>query len=242
MESVLFNGEKLTFKYEKDMGSYLPRHGKPLESAAYKAVSASILNEKGEEVGSLLGDLLLRNPSVTLMEAHSQEAADLAVAALEANGVKNVGFFNLMECNLSICQLLGECGITDVFKTDILIIEHVVIQPKYRGKNLGLALLKRAMHHLIGKSDPENVMVFMKPFPLQFGCVDPFTGESDVELLDDGKYTEKWGNLEKIDFDGALQKLVDHFAILGFKRFGKSEFLYRDIFFKSRHPLQHTIP
>lgn len=89
------------------------------------------------------------------------------------------------------------------FGSDLLIVERVEIDPEYRGQDLGLLLVSRAIDALAGGCQ----YVATKPFPLQFG------------LYKKASVTER--NTKGFDkFNGteaaATKKISNHWKKLGF--------------------------
>lgn len=102
-----------------------------------------------------------------------------------------------------------------VWSSNVLIIERLILQPQFRGQDLGLA----AMRGLILCARGGAGLVLIKPFPLQFeGGYDP----KAEEFVRQG-----YASLPK-DHRLSTAKLCRHYARLGFKRVPKTPFMVRD--------------
>lgn len=108
---------------------------------------------------------------------------------------------NAPEFSDSLMKTLND----DVFGSNVLILDRLEILPKYRGRGLGLSV----MRHMIERFAGGAAVIAIKPFPLQFEL------ESSRE---DGK---KW----KVDLGlselsknerNATKKLRDYYGRLGF--------------------------
>ena len=97
----------------------------------------------------------------------------------------------------------------DIFPLDLLIIDHVEIQPAFQKYGSGLLAVSRTID-IFG----ENCgLVAMKPFPLQFrNYLDP--GWCPPDGIDDPKRA----------FRAAREKLCSHWARAGFKQVNGTEY------------------
>lgn len=97
----------------------------------------------------------------------------------------------------------------DIFPVDLLIIDHVEIQPAFQKHGFGLLAVSRTID-IFG----ENCgLVAMKPFPLQFrNYLDP--GWRPPGSVDDPKTA----------FRAAREKLCSHWARAGFKRVNGTDY------------------
>jgi len=113
----------------------------------------------------------------------------------------------------SVVELANTDGL--FWTTNVLIIERLILQPQFRGQDLGLA----AMRGLILCARGGASLVLIKPYPLQFeGGYDP----KAEEFVRQG-----YASLPK-DHRSATATLCRHYARLGFKRVPKTPFMVRD--------------
>jgi GNAT superfamily N-acetyltransferase len=99
---------------------------------------------------------------------------------------------------------------------NVLILDRLEILPKYRGKKLGLEVLR----HMIQRFGAGAGLVALKAFPLQFEA----QGSRDE--------TDKWRsqlNLSKFKLDEkiATTKLITYYTKLGFERLPRTKFMFR---------------
>lgn len=104
-------------------------------------------------------------------------------------------------------EIRDQCDITVIDR--VLILDSLTIEPQYRGQDLGLFVVRRAMQLFGGCS----TFVMMKPFPLQFsGCGGP-NWRAPAGVKDVAK-----------EFRSGVAKLSRHWARLGFQRIGRSPY------------------
>ena len=101
-------------------------------------------------------------------------------------------------------HLLGLLG-HEVYSGNILVLDRLEILPQYRGKKLGLIILRNA----IARFSSGAGLVAMKPFPLQFE-VKP-SGETQKKWRDRMSLAQK-----SIDQDIATNTLCNYYSKLGF--------------------------
>ncbi len=99
----------------------------------------------------------------------------------------------------------------DLLSSNLLIINQVKVEPKYRGKGLGILAVKTA----IDCFSQGCGLVALKPFPLQFTSWQSPDWKPELPL---GK-----GLSKAQAFRSALRKVEKHWARLGFRRIGKTE-------------------
>lgn len=92
----------------------------------------------------------------------------------------------------------------------LLIIDRMEIDPRHRGRDVGLAVVRRA----IDLFSPGCGLVALQPFPMQFGA------RSDDGAWKDRMVTERFGQ----DKESSFQMLRQYWSRLGFRRFGKTEY------------------
>ncbi len=99
----------------------------------------------------------------------------------------------------------------DLHSSNLLIINQVKVEPKYRGKGLGILAVKTA----IDCFSQGCGLVALKPFPLQFTWWKSPDWKPELPLPN---------GLNKAQaFRSALRKVEKHWARLGFRRIGKTE-------------------
>ncbi len=86
---------------------------------------------------------------------------------------------------------------------NILILDRLVIYPEFRGKGLGL----HAIRALIQRLRQGVGLVAVNPFPLQF----------EHEAEERSGYRKKGLHLFRLPEEQARRKLVEHYALLGFR-------------------------
>ena len=84
----------------------------------------------------------------------------------------------------------------------LLLFDHLVISPEYRGRNLGLAVMARLIYHFAGDSN----LVVIHPFPTQYSGSAHRDGEPEPS---------PYGNMS---IEDATNKLVCHWAQIGFEQ------------------------
>ncbi len=95
----------------------------------------------------------------------------------------------------------------EVIGNNLLILDRLEILPQYRGKGLGLSVLR----HMIARLSFGASLVALKPFPLQF------------ETTSDTEAEKKWRAMLRLDQlptdeDAATEKLCQYYKRLGFRR------------------------
>jgi hypothetical protein len=100
--------------------------------------------------------------------------------------------------------------------SNVLILDRLEIFPKYRGKKLGLAVIR----HMIQRFGAGTGLVALKPFPLQ---LEPRSTREEID---------KWRSRLKLsEFKGsekaATRKLVAYYAMVGFERLPGTAFMFR---------------
>lgn len=99
----------------------------------------------------------------------------------------------------------------DVFDSDLLIINKVEVEPRYRGKGLGILAVRTAIESFSRGCG----LIALKPFPLQFTGWKAPDWEPSVPLPH---------NVTKAQaFRSAIKKVEKHWARLGFRRVGKTD-------------------
>ncbi len=103
--------------------------------------------------------------------------------------------------NNHLLELFGH----DVFGSNLLILDRLEILPQYRGKKIGLIVLR----HAITRFSSGAAIVAMKPFPLQF------------EVKPSGETQKKWHDRMKLvqmqtDQEVATNTLCNYYSKLGF--------------------------
>lgn len=99
----------------------------------------------------------------------------------------------------------------DLLSSNLLIINQVKVEPKYRGKGLGILAVKTA----IDCFSQGCGLVASKPFPLQFTSWKSPDWKPEPPLPK--------GLSKAQAFRSALRKVEKHWARLGFRRIGKTE-------------------
>jgi GNAT superfamily N-acetyltransferase len=99
----------------------------------------------------------------------------------------------------------------DLLSSNLLIINQVKVEPKYRGKGLGILAVKTA----IDCFSQGCGLVALKPFPLQFTSWQSPDWKPELPL--------PRGLSKAQAFRSALRKVEKHWARLGFRRIGKTE-------------------
>jgi len=124
-----------------------------------------------------------------MLDSHSQTAEFLELID-DSNG---------FEFSKSLLGLLNH----EVFENNILILNRLEILPHYRGKNIGLIIMRR----LIQRFSSGAGIVAIKPFPLQF----------EIELPDERQWRNELqlSNLHKSE-QYATKKLRQYYRRLGF--------------------------
>ena len=84
----------------------------------------------------------------------------------------------------------------------LLLFDHLVISPEYRGSNLGLAVISRLIYHFAGVSN----LVVIHPFPMQYSGSAHHDGEPEPSPYGD------------MSIEDATNKLVNHWAQIGFEQ------------------------
>ena len=84
----------------------------------------------------------------------------------------------------------------------LLLFDHLVISPEYRGRNLGLAVMARLIYHFAGDSN----LVVIHPFPTQYSGSAHRDGEPEPSPYGD------------MSIEEATNKLVRHWAQIGFEQ------------------------
>jgi GNAT superfamily N-acetyltransferase len=102
----------------------------------------------------------------------------------------------------------------EIWGSNVLILDRLELLPEYRGKGLGLNL----MRHLIKRFGYGAAIVAIKPFPLQFEFAPNCEGEKE------------WRSKLRLDaftksHRAGTTKLVDYYGRLGFRRVGRSPFM-----------------
>jgi GNAT superfamily N-acetyltransferase len=97
----------------------------------------------------------------------------------------------------------------DAMSPDVLIIDLVRVDPAYRGRGLGLLAARRVMDVF----EPDDGLVLVKPFPLQFNAHQRSAVAKDTDLA---AFT--------CDEKTAFKKLRKHWERLGFRRIPKTEY------------------
>jgi hypothetical protein len=113
----------------------------------------------------------------------------------------------------AVCKILGE---EMVFCRNMLILDRVEIQPRFRGQQLGLQYVRAAVSRFgIGCR-----LAAIKPFPLQFeGKMGTVGGSETVEP----------SKSMLADFDAATKKLKQYYAREGFVSLRNSDLMILDL-------------
>ena len=98
----------------------------------------------------------------------------------------------------------------EAFSPDVLLIDLVRVRPAFRGRDLGLLAARR----VIDMFEPEDGLVVVKPFPLQFNAPNRSHRTKDEDLS--GFVTDEVA---------AFDKLRRYWARLGFRQVGDTEYL-----------------
>lgn len=86
---------------------------------------------------------------------------------------------------------------------NILILDYLLVRPEFRGKGLGLHTIRALIQRLrqgVG-------LVALKPFPLQF----------EIGAVESPEYRKKGLHLFRLAEEQARRKLLEHYALLGFR-------------------------
>ena len=93
----------------------------------------------------------------------------------------------------------------EIFEQSVMIIDRLELLPGYRGKNLGLTIMRR----LIQRFSPGAGVVAIKPFPLQFEQSIPAEDKS-------GWHAEMQLSSFRETEQDSIRKLQNHYGKLGF--------------------------
>lgn len=103
-----------------------------------------------------------------------------------------------------------------LWNPSLLILDRLVVYPRYRGSGLGLLALQAIMLRLRAAAG----LIAMKPFPLQFEA--KFLGNQDHEEL------ERLGlNIFNVPQENARSKFRRYYAKLGFRQVPGTEYMVR---------------
>ncbi|MEX0959100.1 MAG: hypothetical protein WDZ63_07415 [Burkholderiales bacterium] len=103
-----------------------------------------------------------------------------------------------------------------LWNPNLLILDRLMVYPRYRGSGLGLL----ALHGIMLRLRAAAGLIAMKPFPLQFQ--EKFLGNHDPGEL------ERLGlNLFNVPRENARSKLRRYYAKLGFRRVPGTEYMVR---------------
>lgn len=104
----------------------------------------------------------------------------------------------------------------DVLGSNLLILDRLEILPEYRGKELGLSV----MRHMMRRFSAGAAVVAIKPYPLQF--------EAGPSGEDEKKWRADFG-LGQLPRDKRLatKTLCDYYSKLGFVRISRTPFMVR---------------
>lgn len=100
----------------------------------------------------------------------------------------------------------------DVFGNNVLILDRIELLPKYRGKGLGLKI----MRHMMRRFGAGAGIVAIKPFPLQF--------EHEVSGEDKWRAKLRLAELPKNE-RLATKQLSGYYSKLGFRRIGRTPYM-----------------
>lgn len=133
-----------------------------------------------------------------VMDAHSSMAEQIYAAIYDD---ETLGF------NDSVMEAVD----WDILGNNVLILDRLELLPAYRGRKLGL----RVLRHMILRFGAGAAIVAIKPFPLQF--------ESEHALGNDSEWRKKL-QLQKFQYteDEAFRKLSQYYAGLGFAQLADS--------------------
>jgi len=104
---------------------------------------------------------------------------------------------------------------SEEYLSDTLILEYLYIYPEFNGNGYGLAAIQRTIEHF---SMRNNSLVVFEAYPLQF--------QKDIKDVDNFK---KRMNLSKFEEDKnkAIKSLMEYYSSGGFKRIGKTSYMYK---------------
>ena len=126
-----------------------------------------------------------------VLDAHSQETFDY---------FDDIFGENSPEFSDAVDQLLN----SEIFQTNLLILDRLELLPRYRGDLLGLKI----MAHMITRFSPGAGVVAIKPYPLQLEDADASDDEWRSKLL-----LDKFQSEEKL----STEALIDYYGKLGFE-------------------------
>jgi len=102
---------------------------------------------------------------------------------------------------------------SEEYLSDTLILEYLYIYPEFNGNGYGLAAIQRTIEQF---SKCENFLVIFEAYPLQF----------QKDIKDNFKKRMKLSKFEK-DKNKAIKSLMNYYFSGGFKRIGKTEYMYK---------------
>ena len=126
-----------------------------------------------------------------VLDAHSQETFDY---------FGDIFGENSPEFSDAVDQLLN----SEIFQTNLLILDRLELLPRYRGNLLGLKI----MAHMITRFSPGAGVVAIKPYPLQLEDTDASDDEWRSKLLLDKFQSEEISSTEA---------LINYYGKLGFE-------------------------
>lgn len=142
--------------------------------------------------------------------------------ALDCHSQTMLDYYQLFEEN-------GEYGFSDrvmkivpegtVVNYNLLVVDRIEILPKFRGKKLGLRVLRQIMNRFACGTD----IVALKPFPLQFEGMSP-----GIEAAT--KWREEMGLAQMTKHKRvATKKLRDYYASAGFRLVRGTQMMIRSM-------------
>lgn len=159
-------------------------------------------------------------------------AFSIIVIDVEAAVNAKVGMFDVFDCDArtvdyfdlytgdmdfapSVIEALGG---EDRWTPNILILERLEMLPKYRGRGIGLRVLRWLQFHFSTGCG----IVAMKPYPLQFEGGTPEENKDKPGFVKMG-----WGQFSA-DFEVSLNKLHQYYGRLGFNAVPGTPFMVAD--------------